>query len=87
MIFLIRKGKNGVIILIGTNYNKLPQVACVCLSVCLFRPQTTLTCLMVVEAWHREWSGESLNSMAQISDASHSLRVLNKEVFEFLELS
>lgn len=42
---------------------------------------------MVVEAWHREWSGESFNPMAQIRDASHSLWVLNKEVFEFLELS
>lgn len=84
MTFLIKKAKNGVIVLIGTNHIKLPQVA---RSVCLFWPQTTLTCLMVVEAWHREWSGESLNPMAQISDSSHSLWVLNKEVFEFLELS
>lgn len=42
---------------------------------------------MVVEAWHRERPGESFNPMAQISDASHSLWVLNEEVFEFLELS
>lgn len=42
---------------------------------------------MVVEAWHRERPGESLDPMAQISDASHSLWVLNEEAFEFLELS
>lgn len=53
----------------------------------LLWPQTTLTCLMVVEAWHRERSGKSFDAVAQISDASHGLWVLNKEVFKFLELS
>lgn len=68
--------------MIGTNHFKL--LAPVCLSV---PAQTTLTCLMIMEAWHRERPGERFNTMAQTSDASHGLWVLNKEVFEFLELS
>lgn len=41
---------------------------------------------MVVESWHREWPGKSLNAVAQFGNASHSLWVLNKEVLEVLEL-
>lgn len=70
--------------MVGTNHINLPLLPS---GTSLFWPQTTLTCLMVVEAWHREWSGKSFNAMAQIGDASHGLWVLNKEVFKFLELS
>lgn len=45
-----------------------------------------LACLMVMEAWHREGSGKSFNSVTQIGNASHSLWVLKEEVLEVLEL-
>lgn len=69
--------------MIGTNHINLLLLPS---GTALLWPQTTPTCLMVVEAWHREWSGKSFNAVAQISDASHGLWVLDKEVFKFLEL-
>lgn len=53
----------------------------------LWPPESILACLMVMESWHREWPGKSLNAVAQFGNASHSLRILNKEVLEVLELS
>ena len=50
-------------------------------------PDSIQACLMVVEARHREWPGESFDTVAQIGDASHGLWILEKEVLEVLELS
>lgn len=46
------------------------------------------TCsLMVMEPGHGEGPGKNFNTVAQGCDASHRLRVLQKEVLEVLELS
>lgn len=42
---------------------------------------------MVVEAGHGEGPREGFDAMAQVGNASHGLRVLEKEVLEVLELS